>query len=108
MAGADRMYDALFRQVGVIRAQSFADLLDVPAALATGRRLRGRRIAILTSTGGAGTPVSDDLGVAGFDTPAPDQATPDALRALPTRSEAVLDRHRTGERRGGEEGRSRG
>src|SRR5256885_6510995 len=37
MAGADRMYDALFRQVGVIRAQSFADLLDVPAALATGR-----------------------------------------------------------------------
>src|SRR5256885_16503971 len=56
MAGADRMYDALFRQVGVIRAQSFADLLDVPAALATGRRLRGRRIAILTSTGGAGTP----------------------------------------------------
>ena len=24
------MYDALFRQVGVIRAHSFADLLDVP------------------------------------------------------------------------------
>ncbi|WP_454709670.1 acetate--CoA ligase family protein [Delftia acidovorans] len=93
MAGADRMYDALFRQVGVIRAQSFADLLDVPAALATGRRLRGRRIAILTSTGGAGTLVSDDLGVAGFDTPAPDQATADALRALQTGSEAVLDRN---------------
>ncbi|MEQ6309409.1 acetate--CoA ligase family protein [Delftia acidovorans] len=93
MAGADRMYDALFRQVGVIRAQSFADLLDVPAALATGRRLRGRRIAILTSTGGAGTLVSDDLGVAGFDTPAPDQVTADALRALQTGSEAVLDRN---------------
>ncbi|WAT84602.1 acetate--CoA ligase family protein [Delftia acidovorans] len=93
MAGADRMYDALFRQVGVIRAQSFADLLDVPAALATGRRLRGKRIAILTSTGGAGTLVSDDLGVAGFDTPAPDQATADALRALQTGSEAVLDRN---------------
>lgn len=93
MAGADRMYDALFRQVGVIRAHSFADLLDVPAALATGRRLRGRRIAILTSTGGAGTLVSDDLGVAGFDTPAPDEATADALRALQTGSEAVLDRN---------------
>lgn len=93
MAGADRMYDALFRQVGVIRAQSFADLLDVPAALATGRRLRGKRIAILTSTGGAGTLVSDDLGVAGFDTPAPDEATADALRALQTGSEAVLDRN---------------
>ncbi|WP_280192721.1 acetate--CoA ligase family protein [Delftia sp. PS-11] len=93
MAGADRMYDALFQQVGVIRARSFADLLDVPAALATGRQLRGNRVAILTSTGGAGTLVSDDLGVAGFDTPAPDAATADALRALQTGSEAVLDRN---------------
>ena len=72
LAGADRMYDALFKQVGVIRAQTFGDLLDIPAALATGRKLRGNRVAILTSTGGAGTLVSDDLGVAGFDTPAPD------------------------------------
>jgi len=31
MAGADRMYDALFRQTGVIRAQSFSDLLDIYA-----------------------------------------------------------------------------
>ena len=93
MAGADRMYDALFKQVGVIRAQSFSDLLDIPAALTTGRRLHGKRVAILTSTGGAGTLVSDDLGVAGFDTPAPDAVTADALRALQTGSEAVLDRN---------------
>ncbi len=93
MAGADRMYDALFRQTGVIRAQSFSDLLDIPVALATGRKLRGNRVAILTSTGGAGTLVSDDLGLHGFDTPAPDAATAEALRALQTGSEAVLDRN---------------
>lgn len=93
MAGADSMYDALFKQVGVIRAKSFADLLDIPAALATKRALRGKRVAILTSTGGAGTLVSDDLGVAGFETPVPDTATADALRALQTGSEAVLDRN---------------
>ena len=93
MAGADRMYDALFRQVGVIRARRFGDLLDVPAALATGRRLGGNRVAVLTSTGGAGTLVSDDLGVAGFDTPAPDAATAEALRALQGGGQAVLDRN---------------
>ena len=93
MAGADRMYDALFRQTGVIRAQSFNDLLDIPVALATGRKLRGNRVAILTSTGGAGTLVSDDLGLHGFETPAPDAATAEALRALQTGSEAVLDRN---------------
>ena len=93
LAGADRMYDALFRQCGVIRAQTFGDLLDIPAALATGRKLRGNRVAILTSTGGAGTLVSDSLGVSGFDTPAPDAQTAAALRALQTGDHAALDRN---------------
>ncbi len=93
MAGADRMYDALFRQLGVIRARRFGDLLDVPAVLAAGRRLRGKRVAVLTSTGGAGTLLSDDLGVAGFETPAPDAATAEALRALQGGGQAVLDRN---------------
>ncbi len=93
LAGADRMYDALFKQVGVIRAHTFSDLLDIPAALATGRKLHGKRVAILTSTGGAGTLVSDDLGMAGFDTPGPDAATAEALRALQTGDHAVLDRN---------------
>ena len=71
MAGADRMYDALFRQTGVIRAQSFSDLLDIPVALATGRKLRGNRVAILTSTGGAGTLVSRRPGHCTASTPPP-------------------------------------
>ncbi|VTU28102.1 acetate--CoA ligase family protein [Variovorax sp. RA8] len=93
LAGADSMYDALFKQVGVIRAQTFGDLLDIPVALATGRRLRGKRVAILTSTGGAGTLVSDDLGMHGFETPAPDAETAEALRALQSGDHAVLDRN---------------
>jgi acetate---CoA ligase (ADP-forming) len=92
LAGADRVYDALFRQVGVIRATTFADLLDIPAALAPRRSLRGRRIAVLTSTGGAATLVADSAGLAGFETPAPDEATAERLRALDIR-DAVLDRN---------------
>ncbi len=93
LAGADRMYDALFRDTGVVRAQTFADLLDLPAALVAGRRLRGRRIAVLTSTGGAGTLVADSLGTGGFETPPPDETTAAALRALQSGSHAVLDRN---------------
>jgi acyl-CoA synthetase (NDP forming) len=89
LAGADRVYDALFRQVGVIRATTFADLLDIPAALAPRRSLRGRRIAVLTSTGGAATLVADSAGLAGFETPAPqpDRRHPGrpAARPLPQR-----------------------
>lgn len=93
MAGADRMYDALFRQVGVIRAQTFSDLLDIPAALASSRVLHGNRVAILTSTGGAGTLISDALGVSGFDAPAPDAETAARLRTLQTGDHAALDRN---------------
>ncbi|WP_375312235.1 acetate--CoA ligase family protein [Bradyrhizobium sp. A5] len=93
LAGSDRMYDALFRQLGVIRAKTFDDLLDIPAALAAGRKLSGRRVAILTSTGGAGTIVSDSLGVAGFATPAPDTETSAQLRSLQSGSHATLDRN---------------
>lgn len=93
LAGADRMYDALFRQLGVIRAQTFADLLDLPAALAARRRLAGKRVAILTSTGGAGTLVADSLGLAGFETPPPDEAAAARLRALQQGDHAALDRN---------------
>jgi acyl-CoA synthetase (NDP forming) len=93
LAGADRVYDALFAQAGVVRAQTFADLLDMSAALASGRRLLGRRVAILTSTGGAGTLVADSLGLAGFETPAPDADTASRLRALQQNDQAALDRN---------------
>jgi acyl-CoA synthetase (NDP forming) len=93
LAGADRVYDAMFRQCGVIRAESFADLLDIPAALASGRRAAGKRVAILTSTGGAGTLVADSLGLAGFDVPVPDAATAARIAALQEGDEAAAGRN---------------
>jgi acetate---CoA ligase (ADP-forming) len=93
MAGSDQMYDAFFRQLGIVRAQTFGNLIDIATALATRRVLRGNRVAILTSTGGAGTLVSDSLGVSGFLTPPPDAKTAAALRALQTGDHAALDRN---------------
>ncbi len=93
MAGSDRMYDAFFKQIGVIRAEQFNDLLDICSALTTNRILKGNRIAVLTSTGGAGTLVADSLGVAGFETPSPDSTTAKTLRDLQKGDEAALDRN---------------
>jgi acetate---CoA ligase (ADP-forming) len=93
LAGTDKMYDALFKQTGIIRANKFSDFLDIPAALSSGRVLKGKRVAILTSTGGAGTLVADSLGEWGFETPAPDEITAARLRALQPGDQAVLDRN---------------
>ena len=84
MAGSDRAYDAYFKQLGIIRAQTFSELIDMPAALSTQPVLKGRRVAVLTSTGGAGTLVADGLGLAGFEAPVPDAETVAQLsRAMP-------------------------
>lgn len=82
MAGEDRTYDALFHQVGAIRAETFSDLLDLPAMLARRRRMRGQRVAILTSTGGAGSLVADNCGILGLEVPELDVATGRTLAGL--------------------------
>ena len=48
---------------------------------------------MLTSTGGAGTLIADNLGFQGFATPAPGPATATALRGLQKGDEAILDRN---------------
>lgn len=93
LAGADALYDVYFKQLGIVRAQTFADLLDLPFALATRRTMAGNRVAILTSTGGAGTLIADALGANGFDTPPPGEATAARLCDLDLGDQAVLDRN---------------
>lgn len=93
MAGSDEMFDALFRQVGAIRVSAFSDLLDVPMALRAGKRLGGRRIAVVTTTGGAATLVADDCGLAGFELPPPDPATVQRLEKVLGGADAALDRN---------------
>ena len=91
MAGSDRVYDAFFAVLGIVRAQTFGELVDVPAALAMQPRLGGKRIAVLTSTGGAGTLVADTIGLAGFETPAPDDATIARLQQAMPAGHGALD-----------------
>ena len=93
LAGEDRFFDALFAQLGVIRASNFEDLVDVPAALAAVPRVAGRRLAILTTTGGAAGLVADVCGVAGFDTPAPGANTAKMLAALMQNDGYMPDRN---------------
>ena len=91
MAGSDRTYDAFFHELGVIRVQNFGDLVEVPAALATQPVLKGRRVAVLTSTGGAGTLVADSLGLTGFEAPVPDAETVARLKAAMPDGHGALD-----------------
>jgi len=93
LAGRDEVYEALFTQVGAFRTRSFTELIDVTAALATGRRLHGNRLGVLTSTGGAGVLIADACGVLGLETPPPDPATAARLSSVLVGESAVPDRN---------------
>ena len=92
LAGSDAAYDAMFRQFGVIRAERYSDLLDIPLMLSPGHVLKGQRLAIITSTGGSASLLADAAGVRGFETPPPDEATAAKLKALAIEG-ARLDRN---------------
>lgn len=61
LAASDLTVDALFRQTGVTRADSLADLLDVTALLGTQPLPRGDRVAVVTNSGGPGILCTDAL-----------------------------------------------
>lgn len=92
LAGSDAAYDSMFRQFGVIRAERYSDLLDIPLALSRARALKGNRVAIITSTGGLASLLADAAGVVGLETPPPDEATAEKLKALAIDG-ATLDRN---------------
>ena len=59
IAGADIIYDAAFKQSGVLRVESVEELFDVASALLRLPLARGNRVGILTSGGGFGCVTSD-------------------------------------------------
>ena len=86
--------DALFRQAGVIRADTLGELFDVAALLAGQPLPAGPSVAILTNAGGPGILAADACGAHGLDAPAlsaDTQARPARVRRAggrgrPTRS----------------------
>ena len=61
MAGMDDIYDAAFRQAGIIRVNNVEELFDVAKALSMQPPAKGKRIAVLTDGGGAGVMTVDEL-----------------------------------------------
>ncbi|AFK23289.1 acetate--CoA ligase family protein [Pyrococcus sp. ST04] len=59
LAGQDVIYDAVFKQTGIIRAEDFEHMFDLAKAFAKCKLPKGDRIGIITDGGGAGVMASD-------------------------------------------------
>ena len=61
MAGADEIYEAAFRRVGVVRVHEVADLFHAAEVLDSRRPPTGPNVAIITNAGGLGVMATDTL-----------------------------------------------
>jgi len=85
MVGSAEAFDAVCRQYRIIVARGLEEIMDLGVIFQGGRRARGRRAGIITSSGGAGVILADAFTQAGLEAPllpAEDQAA--LLELMPT------------------------
>ena len=81
VAGDDAIVDAALRQLNVIRVTSIEELLSTAAFLGYQRWPKGRRMGVLTASGGACDIIADRASAEGIDIPAFASHTTEAIAA---------------------------
>jgi acyl-CoA synthetase (NDP forming) len=71
LVGADTAYSAAFKQLGILRVDDLDEMLDLAAYFSVGKLPRGRNVAVLTASGGAGAWLADLCAARGLELPAP-------------------------------------
>jgi acetyltransferase len=82
MAGADRVYDAALKQCGALRVRRVEEMFDACKAFVSVPSGLGRRVAIVTNSGGPGVLAADRAEEVGLDVRQPDAAVQGALSAF--------------------------
>jgi len=67
IAGSDEAIAAFLRQNGIARVDTFNGLIESPRLFAGRKPGRGKRVAVVSTTGGGGAMVVDNLGLCGID-----------------------------------------
>lgn len=82
LVGDEASYSALFAEADILRGEDLDDLLDLAAACVTCSPIVGRRMGVITISGGGGVWLADRLEAEGLLVPELDQATQDELRQV--------------------------
>lgn len=69
MAGPDFLYNGIFKQAGIIRVNSIEDLYAHGWTLATQPPIQGRRVGVMTNSGGPSTTIACTCDAVGLEVP---------------------------------------
>ena len=81
LAGSDESFDAVLRHFGIPRARTTEEMLDIVYAASLSPLPKGRKLGILTISGGAGVLMADAAETAGLATPPMPEAAQQKLLA---------------------------
>jgi acyl-CoA synthetase (NDP forming) len=82
LAGADEIYAAMFERYGVIRSNDLDEMIDIAAAFAFCPLPGGRRVGLLSTSGGGAVWMADTLAAHGLEVPELDAETRREIAAL--------------------------
>jgi len=74
LTGSDLVYDSVFRQKGITRVETLEDLLEVSSLFCKTKPPRGKRVAVITTSGGGATLLAEAGAQAGLEFPLPSKA----------------------------------
>jgi acyl-CoA synthetase (NDP forming) len=80
LAGADAVWDSVFRQAGVIRAKTLEEMIDIATAFYYFDRPVGRRMAIISGPGGPAVAAADAVEKEGLFLPQMSRSTIEELK----------------------------
>ena len=84
LAGEDAVFDSLFRQFGVYRAESIEEFFDIARSSVIGTRPANERVVMVTVSGGVGVLMADDANARGLAVPPmPESAQRRMLELVP-------------------------
>lgn len=84
LAGEDAVYDAVLRQHGAIRVRTTEEMLDIASAARPRVYPVGRRVGLLTISGGAGVLMADECDAQGLEVPPmPEDVQAELKKAVP-------------------------
>jgi len=86
LAGPDYLYDGVLKQAGIIRAHTVEDLYAHGWSLANLPPLRGKRVGIVTNSGGPSTAIANSCDQGGLEVPGFSETLQEQIRPY-------LDRH---------------
>jgi acetyl coenzyme A synthetase (ADP forming)-like protein len=80
LAGEDKIYDAAFKQAGILRVDDIEEMFDLCRGLVYYPRVEGKRVAIITNSGGPAVMTADKLEELGLIVSEPSQTLRNRLK----------------------------